>query len=150
MAETLRLPGWEELPDFGLYMDQLLTYADRTVPGEITAGMINSYVKSGLLARPERKKYARESLAQLLMVGLLKPVLPLESLRQLLHPASGADTRNLYEALRAGLEKREQAPPPEESALDCALEAALYQRACRRMLEETDKEADAPCNSAKE
>ena len=52
-----RLPEWEELPDFGLYMDQLVTYVARTFPGisgrlDLTPSMINNYVKVGLIEKP--------------------------------------------------------------------------------------------------
>ena len=40
------LPAWEDLPDFGLYMDLLLTCVERCYPGALTAGMINSYAES--------------------------------------------------------------------------------------------------------
>jgi hypothetical protein len=80
------LPAWESLPDFGLYMDQLLTFTERCFPGEVTAGMINSYVKARLVERPQGKKYSRTALAQLLMVCCLKQATPLESLRALRKP----------------------------------------------------------------
>ena len=68
------LPEWESLPDFGLYMDQLLIFTERYLPGGLTAGMVNSYVKNGLVKRPVGKKYDKESLAQILMTGILKAV----------------------------------------------------------------------------
>ena len=47
-----RLPEWEELPDFGLYMDQLVTYVARTFPGisgrlDLTPSMINKTDPAG-------------------------------------------------------------------------------------------------------
>ncbi len=135
-------PAWEALPDFGLYMDQLLTFTERCFPGEVTAGMINSYVKAGIVDRPAGKKYTRQSLAQLLVVCGLKPAIPLDALRRLLHPSEGGDTRTLYEAYRSGWEALRESLPAQKDldALHCALLAACYQKRCRELLEDAPQE----------
>ena len=145
------LPAWEDLPDFGLYMDQLLTCVERCYPGALTAGMINSYVKVGIVARPVGKKYSRLALAQLLMVTYLKPATPLDSLRRLLNPPDPELFAGVYGHFReltralAG-----EADDGDLSALDCAIHAASYQDRCRRLLgpepvpEEKDKHKPAP------
>ena len=51
---------WEQLPDFPLYMDQVLSYMDRQVirfseEDSLTAAMVNNYTKSGLVPRAEGK-----------------------------------------------------------------------------------------------
>ena len=141
MSEKNRQPGafpaWESLPDFGLYMDQLLTFTERCFPGEVTAGMINSYVKAGIIRRPDGKKYSREALAQLLMVCGLKAATPLDSLRKLLHPGESPDTAALYESFRRDWEELHGALPAraDMDALRCAICAACYQARCREMLE---------------
>ena len=131
-------PAWDALPDFGLYMDQLLIFSERCFPGEITAGMINSYVKAGIIQRPTGKKYSREALAQLLMVCGLKSATPLDSLRKLLHPADGPDTAALYEAFRREWAALHESLPARADldALGCAISAACYQARCRDMLNE--------------
>ena len=60
--------AWDQLPDFPLYMDQVLSYMERQVfrfeEGDgLTAAMVNNYTKSGLVPRAEGKKYTREHLA---------------------------------------------------------------------------------------
>ena len=77
------LPEWEQLPDIGLYMDQIMTLMDRVFAvkfpkGELTKAMINNYVKAGLLPRPSGKKYEREHLARILMIYILKQSLNME------------------------------------------------------------------------
>ncbi|MBQ2833068.1 MAG: DUF1836 domain-containing protein [Clostridia bacterium] len=77
------LPRWDALPDIGLYMDQVITLTERTFAGalpsgEITKSMVNNYVKSGLLPRPEGKKYGREHLALLMEIAVLKQALSME------------------------------------------------------------------------
>ncbi len=140
-----RFPAWETLPDFGLYMDQLLTFAERCYPGEVTAGMINSYVKAGIVERPQGKKYTRQALAQLLIVCGLKPATPLDALRQLLHPASGEDTEALYAAFREGWDETSASLPLRggTDALRCAICAACFQARCRELLGEAAQAAEA-------
>ena len=53
---TQRPVDWDHLPDFALYMDQVLSYMDRQVirfDGDdgLTAAMVNNYTKSGLVPR---------------------------------------------------------------------------------------------------
>ena len=97
-----RLPDWEKLPDFGLYMDQMITFVNRSFPGtegrlDLTASMINNYVKAGMIDKPEGKKYSRDALAQLLMIVQLKLTTPMEVMKTLLHPEDGTETRDLYD-----------------------------------------------------
>lgn len=71
---------WDQLPDFALYMDQVLSYMDRQVirfdeNDNLTAAMVNNYTKSGLVPRATGKKYNREHLAYLTAICVLKHVL---------------------------------------------------------------------------
>ena len=83
--QALELPAWEILPDIGLYMDQVVTLMDRTFSpalpkGEMTKSMVNNYVKVGMIPRPTGKKYDRDHLAMLIMIGVLKQALSMESI----------------------------------------------------------------------
>ena len=134
-----KLPGWDDLPGFGLYSDQVLSltsaaYADDPAVAPLTPGMVNSYVKSGLVDRPEKKKYSRAALAQLLMITFLKQTSTMETLQTLLHPADGTDTETLYARFRAGYARAAAfvAEHTEMTRLDCALTAAVCQTACIR------------------
>ncbi len=84
-------PEWDELPDLGLYMDQVITYLERqtalfTADEDklITPAMINNYVKSEIVPRPNQKKYTREHLAFLLFITMLKQVLPIPDISRIL------------------------------------------------------------------
>lgn len=84
MPQARTLPRWDELPDFELYMDQMLSLMERylgapSIAGEkgVTASMVNNYVKIGLLPAPQKKRYSRVHLACLIVICALKPVLPL-------------------------------------------------------------------------
>ena len=77
---TKRPVAWEQLPDFALYMDQVLSYMDRQVirfdeDDGLTSAMVNNYTKSGLVPRAAGKKYNREHLAYLTAICVLKRVM---------------------------------------------------------------------------
>ncbi len=76
---SLRLPRYAEIPHIELYMDQLVGYLQETLrplyqPDDkiITPSMVNNYVKQGVIAPPRAKKYTREQVAQLIVIGILK------------------------------------------------------------------------------
>ncbi len=79
-VESLEPADWDELPDIGLYMDQVTGLLNRMLAPftmgrdetPLTPSMINNYVKSGHISRPTRKKYSREQLAALYMLCSLK------------------------------------------------------------------------------
>ena len=78
--ETLRPADWETLPDFPLYMDQVLSYMERQTirldeSDALTASMVNNYTKNGLVPRAAGKKYNQEHLAYLTFICILKQVM---------------------------------------------------------------------------
>lgn len=86
----VQLARWQELPDFGLYNDQViailekqLAFLDRT-DGDLplTPTMINNYVKQGLIERPVKRKYYRVHIAKLIVISLLKQVLSLSEVKK--------------------------------------------------------------------
>ena len=81
---------WDQLPDFALYMDQVLSYMDRQVirfdeDDGLTAAMVNNYTKNGLLPRAVGKKYNREHLAYLTAICVLKHVMSTRDMDLLLN-----------------------------------------------------------------
>lgn len=85
------LPKWEQLPDLDLYLDQLLLYTNKTtnfgspaIQKEVTASMINNYVKHGYLANPIKKKYEKQQVARLIAVTILKNAFPIQAIAQVL------------------------------------------------------------------
>lgn len=102
---------WTQLPDIGLYMDQVVTYIDRQLSLHrrsdkehvVTSAMVNNYIKDGLLPRADLKKYAPIHLAQLTMIGALKPVLSMQDLQTLLqHSKDGRSVPETYSRFLAG------------------------------------------------
>ena len=88
-----RLPAWEQIPDLGLYMEQVVLllrqYLDYLPPElkqpePITAAAINNYVRTRLLPEPRKKRYYRVHIAYLIMICTLKQALRLSELQTLL------------------------------------------------------------------
>ena len=86
--KTCHLPRWEELPDFDLYMDQVISLIERYLnildDGKeriITSAMINNYVKLKLIPKPIKKKYNKEHIAFLIAITLLKQILTISEVR---------------------------------------------------------------------
>ena len=103
-----RLPTWEEIPNIGLYMDQvvalLMGYLDYMPPElkeeqVVTAAAINNYVRKGIMPSPEKKKYYRVHIAYLIMICTLKQSLSIAMLQKLLPKGQEeAEVRPTYEA----------------------------------------------------
>ena len=88
-----RLPTWEQIPDLGLYMEQVIVllrqYLDYLPPELkeeqqfITAAAINNYVRTRIMPQPRKKRYYREHIAYLIMILTLKPTLSMALIQRL-------------------------------------------------------------------
>ena len=85
--ESFRLPRYAQIPDVGLYLEQVVRYVNTHLAPlgepELTSSMVSNYVKQGLIASPIKKSYTAEHLARLLFIAVVKPVVPLEGLRMM-------------------------------------------------------------------
>ena len=90
---NFQLPEWEAIPDFGLYMDQiigLLTEYLDYLPPEIksdriiTAATINNYVRMKIMPEPQNKKYYRVHIAYLIMICTLKQSLNIAMIQKII------------------------------------------------------------------
>lgn len=88
-----RLPAWEDIPDFGLYMEQVVDLLKRYLdymPPElkeedvVTSSAINNYVRRGIMPGPRKKKYYRLHIAYLIMSCALKQSLNMVMIMSLL------------------------------------------------------------------
>ena len=91
--ERYRLPAWEEIPDIGLYMEQVvvvlrqyLDYLPPEIKEEqfITAATINNYVRNKVMPMPIKKRYYRAHLAYLIMICSLKQGLSISMIQKLI------------------------------------------------------------------
>ncbi len=90
-VDTFRLPAWENIPNIGLYMEQVLQLLRdyfNYIPPElveeelITAAAINNYVRKKIMPEPVKKKYYRIHIAYLIMICLLKQSLGITMIRK--------------------------------------------------------------------
>lgn len=90
--EQFHCPRWDQLPDFELYMDQVLYFVNdrfRILYFEdekdiLTSNMINNYVKNSIVHPPERKHYKQYHLAFLIVVTILKRCYSLSDISKLI------------------------------------------------------------------
>lgn len=139
---SFRAPGWQELPDLDLYMDQVIGVLEKHLSvffGEekiLTSTMINNYVKNRLLPPPVNKKYNRTHLARLYQLCILKSFMqlsdaaalleamekngtPEEAYRRFCHALSDA-VQNVF----SGKRSKDARTDPVERALLAACETA--------------------------
>lgn len=80
-----RLPRYQEIPDVGLYLEQVTKYISDSLQPlgglAITGSMISNYVKRGLVANPVKKQYDRDQIAYLIYIAVVKTVLSMEDIR---------------------------------------------------------------------
>lgn len=82
--QACKLPRWNELPEIGLYMDQVISLMgkytkmfSRSGETALTPSMINNYVKLEILPPPVKKKYSRVHISHLLIICAMKSILPI-------------------------------------------------------------------------
>lgn len=86
---AFHLPRWEELPNFDLYMDQVITLIEGYLyilsdgkESVLTSAMINNYVKLKLIPKAEKKRYNRQHMAYLIAITILKQVLTITEVKE--------------------------------------------------------------------
>ena len=102
-----RLPEWDAIPDFGLYMEQVVQLLKQYLsylPPElkqsqtITSAAINNYVRTKMLPEPRKKKYYRVHIAYLIMILTMKQSLSISDVQKILPADSNeTDVRAVYE-----------------------------------------------------
>ena len=76
--EEFRLPRYAQIPDVGLYLEQVVRYVNfhLAMLGEpaLTSSMVSNYVKQRLIPAPQKKLYTAQHLARLIFIAVVKPV----------------------------------------------------------------------------
>ncbi len=160
---SYRLPSYEEIPDVGLYLNQVATYINRYLEPfsgfTITESMISNYVKKKLIDNPIKKQYSRDMIAYLLFIALCKSVASLFDIQLLinLQKENGHEIRASYEffkrefedilrtvfALKEDNERKEESKTVEEELLRkliVAIAHKIYVDKAFSMLRDSDKE----------
>ena len=65
-----RLPRYAQIPDIGLYLEQVVRYVNAYLAPlgepELSPSMVSNYVKPRLITAPQKKVYTAEQLARLM------------------------------------------------------------------------------------
>jgi len=85
--KDFRLPRYNELPNVGLYLEQVTKYINGFLTPlgwpEITSSMVSNYVKKGVILPPQKKQYSNDQLGYLIFISFAKSVLTLENIQKL-------------------------------------------------------------------
>ena len=97
--KAFSLPRYKELPNMGLYLEQVIKYINGCLSPlgcvEITPSMISNYVKKGLIDNPVKKQYYASHLAELLFVVLGKRVLSIEHMGKMLRMIKTSEANHM-------------------------------------------------------
>ena len=102
------LPEWETIPDFGLYMDQVIVLLEQylsfipspvgTKEHFVTSSTINNYVRLKIMPAPVKRKYHRVHIAYLIMILTMKQSLSISDVQKVIPPnSSEEEVRAVYE-----------------------------------------------------
>lgn len=103
---NFKCPRWQDLPDFDIYMDQVIFYINQQLAAlfisdadkPITSSMVNNYVKNSIVKPPIKKHYKRYHLAFLIVVTILKRVYTLNEISQMIAIQTRMKNSNLEAA----------------------------------------------------
>lgn len=86
--QDFKLPRYEQLPDVGLFLDQVVKYVNRYTTlceeTQLTPSMVSNYVKQKIIPGPTKKSYGPDSIAYLIFVAYIKLVVPLDSVKYMI------------------------------------------------------------------
>ena len=95
------LPDWDSIPDFGLYMDQVIVLLEQyltfipTPTGSkekfITSSTINNYVRLKIMPAPVKRKYHRVHIAYLVMILTMKQSLSISDVQKVIPPMDSSE-----------------------------------------------------------
>ncbi|MCH4887257.1 DUF1836 domain-containing protein [Acidaminobacter sp. JC074] len=146
----------DEIPKIPLYMDQVTGYLDdlfdpiKKLEAEktLTKTMINNYVKASVIKSPEKKKYKKDQIMELMMIYLLKNTSQIQEIDMLFK--SFEDSSDLYDIFRneynACVEDlKKQVESSDANRLDLAMKlmikSSVEKRYAEMLLEEEKNDA---------
>ena len=120
---NFKLPAYREIPDVGLYLDQVAKYINSYLQDfpemDVTPSMISNYAKAKLIDRINKKTYTREQISCLIFIVLSKTVLSITNIRMILEEIhtenndmekSYAYFRNCVETLLGSMNDEDASP----------------------------------------
>ena len=106
------LPEWDAIPDFGLYMDQVIVLLegylsfiptgsagkDSKEQQVVTSSTINNYVRLKIMPAPVKRKYFRVHIAYLIMILTMKQSISISDVQKIMPEGSDVSSvRRAYE-----------------------------------------------------
>ncbi|MDO4414619.1 MAG: DUF1836 domain-containing protein [Erysipelotrichaceae bacterium] len=95
ILKNFRMPDYEQIPDVGLYLDQVAKFINSFLTEfpdmQVTPSMISNYAKQKLIDRVNRKTYTRDQIAALIMIVLSKTVISIDHIRMMLEDLRSED-----------------------------------------------------------
>ena len=95
------LPEWDSIPDFGLYMDQVIVLLEQylsfipTPAGAkehiVTSATINNYVRLKIMPAPVKRKYFRVHIAYLIMILTMKQSISISDVQKVIPPMDSSE-----------------------------------------------------------
>ncbi len=81
------MPAYSEIPDVGLYLEQVTKYVNGIIEPlgcpAITSSMISNYVKQGVVSAPQKKLYGREHIVYFIFISIAKTVISIDDVAML-------------------------------------------------------------------
>lgn len=121
-----RLPSWDNIPDIGLYMDQVLVLLsqylglisptdEREVDNEnesndtkiFSAAAVNNYVRLKIMPAPVKRKYYRVHIAYLIIIFTLKQAVSINIVKEML--SNGLPEESVQELYSDYIKKHHEA-----------------------------------------
>jgi len=145
-----------EIPKIPLYMDQVTGYLDdlfepiKKVEDEktLTKTMINNYVKASVIKSPEKKKYKRDQIMELMMIYLLKNTSQIQEIDLLLKSFENSSDlfdifRNEYNASVDELKDHVERSDADklDLAMKLMIKSSVEKRYAEMLLEEVKNDA---------
>ncbi len=109
ILDRVQLPPYSEIPDVGLYLEQVTRYVNSFLSDfpdmQATPSMISNYVKLKIVDKPIKKAYSREQIARFLFIVLAKTVLSMDNIRKVFAlQAESYEPEIAYEYFRTSLD----------------------------------------------
>lgn len=85
--KNLNLPKYEEIPNVGLYLEQVTKYINdllEPIEDSVTSSMLSNYVKKGLVNNAVKKQYSRDNIAYFIFITLAKNIISLDRINKLI------------------------------------------------------------------
>lgn len=77
----MNIPQYNEIPDVGLYLDQVTKYLNTYLSGSMTPTMVTNYVKLKIVPKAVKKAYSRDQIAMFFFIALSKQLLSMDQIR---------------------------------------------------------------------